>query len=88
MLRFIYGSPKTFIKAALSLHKGGSNMEKKIFREPTSKFLKVRCPKCKNEQIIFGNASSNVDCLVCSKEIAKPTGGKATIKARVLEVLS
>ncbi|MCK4670009.1 MAG: 30S ribosomal protein S27e [Nanoarchaeota archaeon] len=63
-------------------------MEEKVFREPASKFLKVRCPKCKNEQIIFGNASSNVDCLVCGKEIAKPTGGKAIIKARVLEVLS
>jgi len=55
--------------------------------EPVSKFIKVRCPKCKNEQIIFGKSSSEVNCLVCGKAIASPTGGKARIKARVLEVL-
>lgn len=55
--------------------------------EPTSKFVKVRCPKCKNEQIIFGKVSSEVACLVCSKPIAGPTGGKSKLKARVLEVL-
>ena len=54
---------------------------------PKSKFIKVRCAKCKNEQIIFGNASNTVLCLVCSKEVAYPTGGKAKISARVLEVL-
>ncbi len=56
-------------------------------KEAKSKFLKVRCPKCNNEQIIFGNASSEVKCLVCGKELAMPKGGKATVKARVLEVL-
>ena len=56
-------------------------------KEPKSKFLKVRCPKCNNEQIIFGNASTEISCLVCSKEIASPKGGKASIKSRVLEVL-
>lgn len=52
-----------------------------------SKFLKVRCSKCKNEQIIFGNASTVVPCLVCAKEVAYPTGGKSKLSARVLEVL-
>ncbi len=55
--------------------------------QPKSKFIKVRCAKCKNEQIIFGNASTTVPCLVCSKELAYPSGGKAKISARVLEVL-
>ncbi len=55
--------------------------------QPKSKFIKVRCAKCKNEQIIFGNATTAITCLVCSKEVAKPTGGKAKIIARVLEVL-
>lgn len=58
-----------------------------IIRQPKSKFIKVRCPKCKNEQIIFGNASDVVKCLVCDKELAFPTGGKSRISARVLEVL-
>ena len=56
-------------------------------KEPSSKFIKVRCPKCKNEQIIFGKASSKVICLVCGKVLAEPTGGKSRIKARILEVL-
>lgn len=55
--------------------------------ESTSKFIKVRCPKCKNEQIMFGKASTKVQCLVCSKPIAEPSGGKAKVKARILEVL-
>lgn len=56
-------------------------------KEPCSKFIKVRCPKCKNEQIVFGKINSHVSCLVCGKKIAEPTGGKSKIKARVLEVL-
>ena len=55
--------------------------------EPISKFVKVRCPKCKNEQIIFGKAATPVRCLVCDKDLAESTGGKTKIKARILEVL-
>ena len=56
-------------------------------KEPTSKFIKIRCPECKNEQIMFGKTSSKVDCLVCGKVLAEPSGGKSRVKARVLEVL-
>jgi len=56
-------------------------------KEPISKFVKVRCPKCKNEQVIFGKSSTEVKCLVCEKVLAKPTGGKSMIKVRILEVL-
>ncbi len=56
-------------------------------RETNSKFIKIRCPKCKNEQIIFGKTSTVIKCLVCEKVIAEPTGGKSRIKARILEVL-
>lgn len=58
-----------------------------IKRETASKFVKIRCPKCKNEQIIFGKVASSVGCLVCSKTLAEPTGGKSKIRSRVLEVL-
>ncbi len=54
---------------------------------PQSKFIKIRCPKCKNEQIMFGKSSSVVKCLVCEKVLAEPTGGKSKVKARILEVL-
>ena len=56
-------------------------------REPSSKFVKIRCPKCKNEQIIYGKASSEVKCLVCQRVLAEATGGKTKVKARILEVL-
>jgi len=56
-------------------------------KETSSKFVKVRCPKCKNEQIMFGKSSTSVKCLVCGKDIADSTGGKSKIKARILEVL-
>ena len=56
-------------------------------RETTSKYVKIRCPKCKNEEIMFGKASSDVKCLVCGKDLAESTGGKSKIKARILEVL-
>lgn len=58
-----------------------------ILKEPKSKFIKVRCPKCKNEQIIFGKAASKVQCLVCDKVLSESTGGKGKIKSRILEVL-
>jgi small subunit ribosomal protein S27e len=60
---------------------------RKALREPTSKFIKIRCPKCKNEQIMFGKTSTNVKCLVCDKPLADSTGGKSKVKARILEVL-
>lgn len=56
-------------------------------KEPKSKFIKIRCSKCKNEQIIFGKPSLKVHCLVCNAPLAEPSGGKGRIRARVLEVL-
>jgi small subunit ribosomal protein S27e len=52
-----------------------------------SKFLKVKCNDCQNEQIIFGSASTKVDCNVCGKTLAEPKGGKAEIKSQIIEVL-
>ncbi len=52
-----------------------------------SMFVKVKCGKCKNEQIIFSNASINVKCLVCNELLAECGGGKSKINAKVVEVL-
>jgi len=65
--------------------KRGGHMTK--IKESTSKFIKIRCPKCKNEQITFGKTATKVDCLVCGKILAEPTGGKSRVKARILDVL-
>ncbi len=52
------------------------------------RFIKTRCQSCKNEQIIFEGATTKVQCLVCDTILAEPKGGKAEIKARVVEVLN
>ncbi|MFP4401651.1 MAG: 30S ribosomal protein S27e [Candidatus Nanoarchaeia archaeon] len=49
------------------------------------KFIKVKCHECAHEQIIFGRAASHVKCINCGVEIATPTGGKAAIRAEILE---
>ncbi|RLE39622.1 30S ribosomal protein S27e [Candidatus Woesearchaeota archaeon] len=58
-----------------------------MIKEPVSKFVKIRCPKCRNEQITFGKSATKVNCLVCGKVLVEPTGGKSKIKARILEIL-
>jgi small subunit ribosomal protein S27e len=50
----------------------------------TSKFVKVKCEKCKNEQMIFVKAASKVKCLVCGEMLAEPTGGKAKFNVKIL----
>ncbi len=45
----------------------------------TSKFMKLKCEKCKNEQMVFEKAASKVKCLVCGEVLAEPTGGKARL---------
>ncbi len=54
---------------------------------PKSYFVRVRCPKCGNEQIIFSHASREVRCHVCDEVLARPRGGKAEILATVIEYL-
>ncbi|MEA2045430.1 MAG: 30S ribosomal protein S27e [Euryarchaeota archaeon] len=52
-----------------------------------SRFLRVKCNDCENEQIIFGKAATAVKCLVCGRTLASSTGGKSQIKTEILEVL-
>lgn len=62
-------------------------LRKKLIPLPNSKFIKVKCLKCGNEQIVFDKASTIVKCLVCGEKIAEPTGGKTKIFAKVIGVL-
>jgi len=59
----------------------------RLNRENRSAFLKVKCPDCENEQVIFEKASTVVECSVCGRLLAEPRGGKADIKAEILSVL-
>lgn len=55
---------------------------------PKSRFLRVKCLNCGNQQIIFGCSATDVSCLVCGKLLLQSTGGKARILTKILEVLS
>ncbi len=46
----------------------------------TSKFLKVKCKSCQNEQIIFSHAKTVVKCQICGEVLAEPAGGKALLR--------
>jgi small subunit ribosomal protein S27e len=53
----------------------------------TSKWRRVKCSDCGNEQILFTRASTRVPCAVCGAALSEPTGGLATIKGEVLGVV-
>jgi small subunit ribosomal protein S27e len=53
-------------------------------RENRSRFVKVKCPDCENEQMVFEKASTVVKCVVCGRDLATPTGGKASLKAEIV----
>ncbi len=51
-----------------------------------SKFLSVECNKCHKKSVVFGSATGPVAC-ECGEPLVSPTGGKATVTAKILEVL-
>ena len=57
-----------------------------LIRKPRSSFLRVKCLKCGNEQVVFSNAINRVNCNVCGAELAEPSGGKAIIKGEIVAV--
>ena len=59
----------------------------RILPKPSSKFLRVKCPDCGNEQTLFSHATNSVYCNVCGAILAKPTGGKVEVKGEIIAVL-
>jgi small subunit ribosomal protein S27e len=58
----------------------------KLIPRPRSNFIRVKCSKCGNEQIVFSNAVNRVNCNVCGTELAEPSSGRAKIKGEVVAV--
>ena len=56
-------------------------------QKPKSKFIKVRCNDCENEQAVFDKASTTIHCHICGSKLAVPCGGKAKIKGKILEIV-
>lgn len=59
----------------------------KLLPRPKSKFLRVKCPNCGNEQVVFSHITNIVKCNICSAVLAEPAGGKTTIKGEVVTAL-
>lgn len=51
--------------------------------KPTSKFLKVNCKECGEQQIVYSHASTEVACKACGNTIANPTGSKAKLFGKI-----
>lgn len=62
-------------------------MEEEQKGEVRSGFVKVRCPDCSNEQVLFWRSNTVVNCQVCGGTLAEPTGGKARLKGELVGVV-
>jgi len=58
----------------------------KLIPKPRSNFIRLKCLKCGNEQIVFSHVVNKVKCNVCGVELAEPSGGKSIIKGEVVAV--
>ena len=58
-----------------------------LIPKPQSNFIRVKCAKCGNEQVVFDRPSVAPHCSVCEEILADPTGGKARIRSEIVQVL-
>jgi small subunit ribosomal protein S27e len=61
--------------------------KRELIPKPESQFIRVKCPKCGNEQTVFDRSSIQVKCTVCEEVLAEPAGGRATLRAEVVQIL-
>jgi small subunit ribosomal protein S27e len=50
-------------------------------------FYRVECSDCGNEQVVFGNVSTAVNCAVCGSTLARPSGGVSAFEGEVVETV-
>jgi small subunit ribosomal protein S27e len=55
--------------------------------KPSSKFISVQCTQCGEKRIIFSHSTTDISCKSCGEAMAKKTGSKASVLAKVIEVL-
>ena len=62
-------------------------VKRELIPKPESVFIRVKCGKCGNEQVVFDRPSLAPHCSVCDEILAEPTGGKAKLKSEVVQTL-
>ena len=61
---------------------------KKIVPEPKTNFVKVKCPKCGNEHVVFSAPSIKVKCVACDSLLAEPGASKAKMHGKVVKTMA
>ena len=54
-----------------------------LIPKPSSKFQKVKCKECDEENIVFSHASTSVTCKSCGNVIAEPSGAVAILHGEI-----
>jgi small subunit ribosomal protein S27e len=55
--------------------------------KPRSNFLSVQCLRCEEQKVIFSHATMDLFCKSCGESIAKKTGARANILAKIINTL-
>jgi len=55
--------------------------------EPSSKFQKIKCSECEEEQIVYSHTTTVIKCNSCGNPIAQPTGSKAKLFGKISETI-
>jgi small subunit ribosomal protein S27e len=58
-----------------------------LIPKPKSNFLSVQCTSCKEKQVMFSHATSDINCKSCGNPIAQKTGGRANVLGEILTTL-
>jgi len=58
-----------------------------LIPEPSSKFQKIKCSECQEEQIVYSHTTTVIKCNSCGNPIAEPTGSKAKLNGKVSETI-
>ena len=54
-----------------------------LIPEPKSKFQKLNCNECNEENFIYSHATTQVTCKSCGNVIVEPTGAKASLSGKI-----
>jgi len=58
-----------------------------LIPKPKSYFLRIRCPDCENEQLIYSHPTNIVKCNICKTILATPTGGKGKFNGEIIAIV-
>jgi ribosomal protein S27E len=53
--------------------------------KPGSRFISVQCTQCGEKRIIFSHSTRDIHCKSCGEIMAKKTGSKANVVAKILD---